>query len=310
MMDYSNNFSYSNQYQSSGQAQAVEQGFGADLHSCSNDDCSAASNLFDGLTEENKTFHEILAANSNTITPPGSSSPGYQQDLLSSMKTVKRGTEINFDCLEGEAPQNLIPEALASAQGFKADTVNSFQQDSNPIEDASARKKKAQNRAAQRAFRERKEAKMKQLQEQLVTSERDKQSLLRQMEELRERNLKMLTENHFLLQKNNSNLPTQSNSGLASASRKFHFPSQSEFIESAIEGHEVPVKLPLSSTYYEHDGEELLTFPATWEYLHKLSEKEDFDVYSVMLNLKGHEVCHGYGPAYRKTVIDKLVKQG
>ncbi|CUS20624.1 LAQU0S01e10858g1_1 [Lachancea quebecensis] len=310
MIDYSDNFGYSNQCQTAGQAQVAEQGFGVDLHSSSNDDCPAANNLFDGLTEESKVFHELLANNTNTITPPGSSSPGYQQDLLSIMKTDKRGAEINFDCLAREGAPNLAPEANMSAQSFKADTVNSFQQDSNPIEDASARKKKAQNRAAQRAFRERKEAKMKELQEQLLTSERDKQSLLRQMEELREHNLKMLTENHLLLQKNNPSLPTHSGSDAASTSNKFHFPSQSEFIESAIEGHEVPVKLPLSSTNYEHNGEELLTFPATWEYLHKLSEKKDFDVYSVMQNLKGKEVCHGYGPAYKKAVIDQLVKQG
>ena len=46
-------------------------------------------------------------------------------------------------------------------------------------------KRKAQNRAAQRAFRERKESKLKELEAKLLASEEERQKLLDELEQIK-----------------------------------------------------------------------------------------------------------------------------
>lgn len=239
--------------------------------------------LLEGLPADTSALQELITGNLNTITPPGSNSPGYPLEPLTSAKTDSQRNEINL----------------------------SFgrQQDKSSQEEDLARKKKAQNRAAQRAFRERKEAKLKELEEKLIDSERDKQLLLQQMEELKHNNLEVVTENKLLLEKKREESQSHQFVDGHAPPARFQFPSQTEFIQTAVTGHEAKLKYPLSTMSYEYDGEQLLTFPASWEYLHKLSQEQEFDVYSVMQKLKGQEVCHGHGPAYKKSLVDEFVRQ-
>ncbi|GME67118.1 unnamed protein product [[Candida] boidinii] len=62
-------------------------------------------------------------------------------------------------------------------------------------------RRKAQNRAAQRAFRERKEGKLKELAQKLTCAETEREKLLRQLESLKKENMLLGMEN-VLLQKN------------------------------------------------------------------------------------------------------------
>ena len=64
-----------------------------------------------------------------------------------------------------------------------------------------------------------------------------------------------------------------------------------------------------NTQYTDEAGRHVLTVPATWEYLYKLSEERDFDVTYVMSKLQGQECCHTYGPAYPRSLIDFLVEE-
>ncbi|CCH62695.1 hypothetical protein TBLA_0I00300 [Henningerozyma blattae CBS 6284] len=84
------------------------------------------------------------------------------------------------------------------------DPCSSEVKDTESVEEKIKAKKKAQNRAAQKAFRERKEAKLKELEKKLEQSERDKEALERKIEELRRLNMEINAENRLLLKKNDS----------------------------------------------------------------------------------------------------------
>ncbi|SCU89703.1 LANO_0D06062g1_1 [Lachancea nothofagi CBS 11611] len=241
--------------------------------------------LFSGMELGNPNFQELLTWNTEealSITPPLSNSPEISHENGSNDDSTKINESHDH-------------------------TTQADQDEPISEKDVMARKK-AQNRAAQKAFRERKEAKLKELEAKLLTSERDKQALHREIEELKQQNLEIATENRLLSRKNDA-LPSPDLLANTRKPAKFHFPTQNEFIESAAADHCVPLELPLLNTSYEHGGRKLLTLPATWEYLNDVSQDQDFDVYSVMQNLKGLEICHGHGPAYRQDVVDDLVRQ-
>lgn len=174
-------------------------------------------------------------------------------------------------------------------------------------------RKKAQNRAAQKAFRERKEAKLKDLEEKLQKSEKSRQSLRKELEELQRLNIEITAEKRrLLLQKDSGECYTASECHSISAagdSNKYTFPTEDEFYNSLIDNRQEHGESVARKQYVDESGKKVLTVAAAWEYLHILSEVEEFDIYSVMQNLKGAEVCHGYGAAYPKSVIDEVVKK-
>lgn len=174
-------------------------------------------------------------------------------------------------------------------------------------------KKKAQNRAAQKAFRERKEAKLKELQDQLYQSELDRQTLLREIDDLKKLNMKINAENKLLLENKKLQLRQQdlalSPPSSLSDESTFSFPTKDEsFTTSMIHqfGNSITQKYPMDLTV---PGIQLLSVPATWEYLSKLSEEQDLDIILVMKLLKRNHVCTEEGPSYPIFLINKVVSQ-
>lgn len=156
-----------------------------------------------------------------------------------------------------------------------------------------AAKRKAQNRAAQRAFRERKEVKMKELEEKLTQSETDKLELKKQLEDLKQQNIAITTENKIL------HLSPSAGTEL-NGSEAFSFPS-----EEPLYGVHHTLTNQLTNPQIPYEAKRL-TIPETWNYL---MEKEDsrIDVDSVLQLLRGSEVCHPQGPAYSIKMIDDIV---
>ncbi|CCD23214.1 bZIP transcription factor NDAI_0B01800 [Naumovozyma dairenensis CBS 421] len=253
-------------------------------------------------------------------------------------------------------------------------------------------KKKAQNRAAQKAFRERKDAKLKELREKLNESEQNRQDLLKEVDSLRKLNMeinaeskkillqttnnidnikKLLIEeaqsapsssssvNNVIIKKNSSDESLNDHQFLLSGANnpmekhyhhrtsssssphlqndsKFSFPTEDQNFNII---DDLQDKLYSYASAYTDNStnnnnsndinslaspntmdsntstgtlaprEPLLTIPATWEYLHKLSEHQDFDVFVVMQMLKGKEACDEYGPAYPKALVNEMVEK-
>lgn len=165
--------------------------------------------------------------------------------------------------------------------------------------------KRAQNRAAQRAFRERKETRLKELEQELLESERHRKKLDDELEELRKVNLEMSAENRMLLE--------QGMLGDNGAQGKHYaFPQESD-CEHSKSLHETKRYhsnfIQTQGHYYDESGKEVLTINATWDYLHKLSEQMEFNVTAVLDCLKGSEVCHGFGAAYPRSLVDQLAQE-
>lgn len=193
--------------------------------------------------------------------------------------------------------------------------------DSELNEEELALKRKAQNRAAQRAFRERKETKLKDLEGKLLRSEEERQKLLEQLEQIKQQNISIQTENQLLRSGNDANphsidlFARNANNNIQN--NKFTFPeSQREFIQSMMgnSGHAIN-QATVNKIYDEPEnpGKKVLAIGAVWDYLQIKAEEQEFeyglDVYEVMKRLKGNERCHGYGPAYPLELVDQIISQ-
>lgn len=189
------------------------------------------------------------------------------------------------------------------------DAVLIARDDSELTEEELQLKRKAQNRAAQRAFRERKETKLKELEAKLLQSEEERQKLMEQLEIIRKQNLSISTENEIL----------RTNEGSLIASKapvnKFHFPqSQDDFINEITRGTNHQVKRDsINKVYDNSEGEKLLALGAVWDYLQIKAEEANLDLTTIDFNevmdkLKGNEKCHGYGPAYPLSLVRQAVE--
>lgn len=165
--------------------------------------------------------------------------------------------------------------------------------------------KRAQNRAAQRAFRERKETRLKELEQELRQSEARRKQLDEELERLCRANLEMNAENKILLEQGEvGDYGTQGG--------RFTFPHEiaHENSGSLQESREYSSKIFKTEGHYlDESGKEILTVPATWDYLHQLSEQVQFNVTGVLDSLKGNEVCHGLGAAYPRVLVDQQVRE-
>lgn len=166
-------------------------------------------------------------------------------------------------------------------------------------------KRKAQNRAAQRAFRERKETKLKELESRLNKSEDERQRLLNELDDVRRRTLRMQAENEYL--KNQAHTkPDQSQ--VAS----FEFPrNQTQFINRVLQDSNHVLNEESVNKIYDspENGTKVLAIGAVWDYLLYRADEENLnlDVVEVMTRLRGNEKCHGWGPAYSIDLVDKLI---
>lgn len=179
--------------------------------------------------------------------------------------------------------------------------------DSELSEEDLQEKRKAQNRAAQRAFRKRKETKIKSLLEELQQSQKEKQRLMVEMGLYKQ-------ENEFI------------RSQMVALRKQKTSPRQNLVFDSHVESNRFLENLLKESldkqgsdtnlvkkAYLSPDSpnDNLLTVTAVWDYIHLRIEETgcNIDVSDVMLKLKGNEKCHGFGPAYSADLVNKVINE-
>ncbi|KAG7661513.1 FCR3 [[Candida] subhashii] len=185
--------------------------------------------------------------------------------------------------------------------------------DSELTEEELQLKRKAQNRAAQRAFRERKETKLKELEAKLLQSEEERNKLMEELELIRKQNISISTENE-ILKSNNGHSDSRFAMNHEQHS-KFDFPkTQDEFIHGIIEGtnHNLQEQNK-NKVYNDTEGHKLLALGAVWDYLQIKTEEANLDfssidIAAIMDSLKGNEKCHGFGPAYPLDLVNQVVR--
>ncbi|KAG7832093.1 hypothetical protein KL942_000426 [Ogataea angusta] len=184
-----------------------------------------------------------------------------------------------------------------------------------------AEKRKAQNRAAQRAFRERKEIKLKELSAKLSQSEGERQRLLQEIEQLKQKNTLLGIENEMLQKMETPALPKSH----SSTRGHYDFPqTREDFIKSVVDvrtsapeapaagiPHSMVDGVPYSIEAYNHNNEKVLTVAAVWDYLNDIASEKDInlDIPGIISQLRGAEVCHGHGPAYPVSVVNAVVEK-
>ncbi|KAF9886085.1 hypothetical protein FE257_012020 [Aspergillus nanangensis] len=171
-------------------------------------------------------------------------------------------------------------------------------------------KRKAQNRAAQRAFRERKERHVRDLEEKLNTMQEASTTLMADNERLKQELAKFTTENEIL--RATSGSFQQSNQGAADAAPTMTGPlrySPTDFCSKLVPKGE-PIRRHRIA-FCEQTGEKLLDAGSTWDLIqkHDLFKRGLVDIGDVADRLKGMAQCDGQGPAFRESQVHHAIEE-
>lgn len=269
------------------------------------------------LTPDNSNFQfGNLVFSSHSIS--NSSSPSTIKSALNNTHSdqSKRSpdTSSSIAAHEQEKHQSYKPKTKRQLLD-EQDAILIAKDDSELTEEELQLKRKAQNRAAQRAFRERKETKLKELEAKLLKSEEERQKLMEELELIKKQNITISTENEILKSKNEFSVRNSENS--EARNNGFIFPKdQNQFIKGLIDDTQHQIDSSLVNTVYEtpdSPGKKILAIGAVWDYLQIKAEErnldsQSFDVIEIMNKLKGNERCHGFGPAYPLELVDEIIE--
>lgn len=169
-------------------------------------------------------------------------------------------------------------------------------------------KRKAQNRAAQRAFRERKEKRVKQLEDRLNIAQEETDRLSKENELLRRENI-LISQNYQKQQQQRAPLPSHNNQ----PHPKFAtFPTGvgEEFCSQLTSGHgEYKSDEQKFQVYVsQSDGETLLGAGAIWEKIMEFDDESEIEMDDVIGFLKEKAVCDGFGPVYRMSDVEQALR--
>ncbi|KAI3406064.2 FCR3 [Candida oxycetoniae] len=190
--------------------------------------------------------------------------------------------------------------------------------------------RREQNRAAQRAFRERKETKLRELEKKLSESEQIRKRLENELDERRRTDVKFSFPNGMGMENTMRKGKPIGTDMWSNTSIAWDGQGQGEHeMSSAMLEHEMSSAMlehEMSSTMLEHElssagleqempsaeweqggndqsGQRVFSVFSSWEYI----SRQDCDAVEVMNRLKGKEKCHEYGPAYSKESIDEVI---
>ncbi|KAF7555417.1 hypothetical protein G7046_g6569 [Stylonectria norvegica] len=170
-------------------------------------------------------------------------------------------------------------------------------------------RRKAQNRAAQRAFRERKERHVKDLEVKLADLEAAQQQVSLENERLKRDLQKVSTENEILRATSQmGNGAHSSHSPDATTTGPMRF-NPTDFYSNVLQNHQN--KTPSHRIVTSDEGERLLAAGATWDFIisHELFKKGLVDVGDVSERLKHAAQCDGQGPVFSERDILAAIQQ-
>ncbi|KAK3336851.1 hypothetical protein B0T19DRAFT_437565 [Cercophora scortea] len=240
--------------------------------------------------------------------PPGPPTPpnhhGVAQPLNGAAHQSHAGTAATAAAVSAAA------DLLAMTKAEAEDLAQSRRQGSNSEEDEltpAQSRRKAQNRAAQRAFRERKERHVKELETRLQQLEQAQQLTATENERLKRDLQKMSTENEILR--------ATSSMGAGSPGANAHptttgpmLYNPNEFYTSVLQNH--ANKTPSHRIVTSDDGERLLAAGATWDLIinHDLFKRGLVDIGDVSDRLKSLAKCDGQGPVFEERAILEAIE--
>ena len=162
----------------------------------------------------------------------------------------------------------------------------------------------------QRAFRERKERHVKDLEHRLANLEQSKNNTAAENERLRRDLQKMSTENEILRATSGMQNGNSSNSSLSpepTTTGPMHY-NPTDFYTNVLSGH--ANKTPSHRIVTSDEGERLLAAGATWDLIisHELYKRGLVDIGDVSERLKNKARCDGQGPVFSEKAILEAVE--
>ncbi|BDD59971.1 hypothetical protein MAP00_005138 [Monascus purpureus] len=173
-------------------------------------------------------------------------------------------------------------------------------------------RRKAQNRAAQRAFRERKERHVRELEEKVASLEQASKTLQADNERLKQELTRFATENEIL--RATSKAAAQSNhNDHARSPLEEPVPGPMEYSPTdffSLIAPEGGLNPPHRVTFDETTGEKLLSAAATWDLIqsHELFKRGLVDIGDISERLKGLAQCNGQGPAFKESQVRQAIQ--
>ncbi|KAI0886219.1 uncharacterized protein GGS22DRAFT_125974 [Annulohypoxylon maeteangense] len=256
--------------------------------------------VYDGL-QNNEQFQQNFESYAHFNQQPQAfpGPPGPPTPPTQSIHGQNGQSQLQVNGLSEKNSQvDILPMAKPDPDGSRQTASNSDEDDLTPAQS----RRKAQNRAAQRAFRERKERHVKDLEAKLANLEAQQHQTASENEKLKRDLQKMSTENEIL--RATSSVQAQ-NGSLSPQPTTTTGPMQynpTEFYSDLLQNH--ANKTP-SHRIVESGGERLLAAGATWDYIinHEMFKKGLVDVGDVSLRLKSQAKCDGQGPVFEERVI-------
>ncbi|KAH6651790.1 hypothetical protein BKA67DRAFT_338172 [Truncatella angustata] len=200
----------------------------------------------------------------------------------------------------------ILPVAKPESDQNAQTGSNSDDEDMTPAQS----RRKAQNRAAQRAFRERKERHVKELEAKVASLEAAQQHTSTENEKLKRDLQKMSTENEILRatsnMRENGSMSPASNPPTTTGPMRFN---PTDFYSELLANH--TNKTPSHRVVESESGEKLLAAGATWDMIinHPSFKKGLVDVGDVSERLKSQAKCDGQGPVFEESAILQAIEE-
>ncbi|CDM34001.1 transcriptional regulator family: bZIP [Penicillium roqueforti] len=237
-------------------------------------------------------------ADPSFVPPPHSPPDSVKHSASSDAANTQHTRPTSFD---GDETQFADPALGRSS---------SEEKDSAPAQS----KRKAQNRAAQRAFRERKEQHVRDLEDKVNSLEQASNTLQADNERLKRELARYTTENEILRatsqQANRGHVGANENpeptvtGPMKYSPTDFHTTFMADSPGTSRNLHHRLTVCPIT-------GEKLLDAGATWDLIqkHELFERGQLDIGDVTERLKGMSQCDGQGPAFKESQVRRAIEE-
>ncbi|KAH7628481.1 hypothetical protein B0T09DRAFT_343896 [Sordaria sp. MPI-SDFR-AT-0083] len=266
-----------------------------------------------GLPDQFQNFEAFTQFNAQSTTFAGPPTPPTQQ-LPPTAQPINGSIHLQH---QQQSTSDLL-QSLNNAKGEPADEARARRQGSNSEEDENLTpaqsRRKAQNRAAQRAFRERKERHVKELETRLQQLEEEAQLRQSENEKLKQDLQKVSTENEILRATSLAAAGAAAvGSPLGSAGTPLTTGPMSykptDFYSNLLENHNE--KTLSHRVVKSESGERLLAAGAAWDLMqnHDLFRRGLVDIQAVSELLKGQAKCDGQGPVFEESAILEAIEQ-
>ncbi|KAL4951430.1 hypothetical protein BDW69DRAFT_38906 [Aspergillus filifer] len=257
---------------------------------------------FDHLNYQPNPFDPFGTAQSQQFGHPPQSPPdSYSKQSVSS--NGGGGQNIAYD--------DLLPSDLGLVRS------DSEEKDKDDLVTPAQVKRKEQNRAAQRAFRERKERRVRDLEETVSNLQQESTNMTAENERLKRELARFETENEILRATSSTNKSPPPNDASSNNRRRSMTPTQTgPMTYSPTDFYSDLVPKGQSArlhrvTYCKETGERLLDAGATWDLIqeHEAFKKGLLDIAVVTRRLKTAAQCDGQGPAFREIAIRGAIEE-